>query len=291
MRILVTGAGGFVGSHLVAALLAAGHEVIAVVRRPVTSPRGVFVELDLSVRGWTRDLPTGVEAVIHLAQSTRYREFPEGAQDMLHINVDATVELVDWAARKRVRRIVFTSTGNVYAASTSPLSEQSPCAPIGFYACSKFAAEQIVKSYAGLLEIATARLFGIYGPQQRQGLVPKLLHRIRDGEAITLAGEVGLRLTPLHVDDCVRFLMKSLIGPVPPALFNLGGNRVVDIVDIAKIMARAMKRDAIFANAPGLPVHLVADSSLAYAHFGIRPTISLEAGLEALASAIGETAS
>jgi len=290
MRILVTGAGGFVGSHLVAALFAAGHETIAVVRGPTAAIPGIVVERDVALREWTVGLPTGIDVVFHLAQSARYREFPAGAQDMLHVNVDATAELVDWAARNGVRRFVFASTGNVYAASTSPLSEQSPCAPTGFYACSKLAAEHIVAPYVDVLEVATVRLFGIYGANQRQGLVPMLLSRIRSGETITLAGGVGLRLTPLHVDDCVRFLMATAIGPVPPRLFNLGGAQIAGIADMARILARAAKQDAVFADTPGEPVHLVADSSLAYGHFGFQPTISLEVGLGAHASAIGEAA-
>ena len=132
MRVLVTGATGFLGRHVLP-VLAERHKVVAMARRPVEGFETVVADLTDEF-----ELPAGLDAVVHLAQSRRYREWPEGAADMYAVNVHATFRLL---ARAGAGRFVYASTGGIYAPSPAPLREDDPVAPSGFYPRSKLAAE------------------------------------------------------------------------------------------------------------------------------------------------------
>ena len=192
MRVLVTGASGLVGSHARAALGAEGHHVVAV-------GRGGDVECDLA-----REVPAvesvgELDTVVHLAQSARYKEFPEGVEDVVAVNVAATAGLLDLARRAGARRFVLASTGGVYAPSAGPLHESDPVSAAGFYPVSKRAAELLARAYDDLLEVVVLRPFFVYGPGQRAGmLVRAMAERVRGGEEIVLQGERGMVFNPVH---------------------------------------------------------------------------------------------
>ena len=155
MTIVVTGASGFVGRSLLTLLAArdTGHSIIAVSRqRPPLLPPGVdWRHVDMGDADWTRTLPSeGCDAVVHLAQSQHYREFPARAVDLVDVNVQATVELAGWAVAHRVPRFLFASTGNVYGTQERVHCEQDRCAPESMYAASKLCAEILLKPFSSL---------------------------------------------------------------------------------------------------------------------------------------------
>src|SRR5688572_5526353 len=140
MRVLVTGASGFIGRR-VCARLSSGHEVFAVVRGSDAPVGCVGVSSNLATAFSTRTWPDRVDAVVHLAQSSRHREFPEGAADMTAINVAATASLVEYARVAGAATFILASTGNVYTPGSATASEDDAIAPRTFYAASKAAAE------------------------------------------------------------------------------------------------------------------------------------------------------
>src|ERR1700688_1883265 len=113
MRILVTGATGFLGRHLLP--LMNGHEIFALARHPASSsmdgPWVNWIEADLSREVDVHRLPSKMDAIIHLAQSSRFRDFPGGAGDVFAVNVAAPSALMQWAVTAGVSRAVFASTG------------------------------------------------------------------------------------------------------------------------------------------------------------------------------------
>ncbi len=121
MAILITGAGGFVGKRLVASLAAAGRSVVAIVRtEPSAEDRHYFagrlvktIKADLSNLD-TSHLPAGIYAVVALAQSAHFREFPERAKEVFDVNVTANLKLLDWSVRSGVKRFVLASSGGIY---------------------------------------------------------------------------------------------------------------------------------------------------------------------------------
>ena len=141
-RILVTGASGFVGTRLVR-LLARQHEVWALVRRPWQAPEGRVHVLtqDLAADSWTADLPPRIDAVIHLAQSPHFREFPDRAADIYGVAAGTAMRLLDWASRAGATHFIVGSTGGLYGSSDKAVQESDPLPEmrnqLGFYFATK----------------------------------------------------------------------------------------------------------------------------------------------------------
>jgi UDP-glucose 4-epimerase len=253
-RILLTGASGFIGKALVAQLMTrADVEVIGVSRQ-----HGI----DLTTDGWTRLLPDGaVDTVIHLAQSTGYRQFPEHANDMRRVNIDATAQLLEWSRLHQVRRFIFSSTGNVYRASTRPLSENDPAAPASFYGATKLCAEHLVTQYQRFFSVINARLFGVYGPGQRNMLIPDLMDRLVHGQEISLASGQGLVFSPLFVQDCVEIIFGLTNVHLDEAslVLNLGGKRATGLNQVVGVLEKLTGMKAMIRHTRDQATFLVAN--------------------------------
>ena len=161
MTVVVTGGTGFLGSALLA-LLARRGDVVAL-HRPGADPPAVdgvrWVAQDLAV-GVGSALPESADAVVHLAQSRRYREFPEGVGDVFGVNAGVTVELLDYARRSGAKTFTYASSGAVYASGPEPVREGDTPRPGNFYAASKLAGELATEQYRALT-VALASLGGI----------------------------------------------------------------------------------------------------------------------------------
>ena len=156
-------------------------------------------------------LPERIDAVIHLAQSRRYREFPEGARDVFEVNTRSTFELLEYARRAGARSFVFTSTGGVYAPRREPLVETDPVQPSSFYFSSKYVGRAArSRTTASSSRPSILRPFAVYGPGQERMLVPTLIERVAAGDVVTVQGDRGLRINPIYVDDAVRVFEPAL---------------------------------------------------------------------------------
>ena len=149
-------------------------------------------------------------AVLHLAQSRRYREFPEGVGDVYAVNVGATVALLDYARRAGATTFTYASSGAVYAPGPEAVRETDLPAPGNFYAASKLAGELATEQFRGLLRGHILRFFFIYGPGQRNMFIPGLLGRLRERQEVTLAGPDGIHVNPVFVDDAAAAVAATL---------------------------------------------------------------------------------
>ncbi|MEA2393139.1 MAG: UDP-glucose 4-epimerase [Solirubrobacteraceae bacterium] len=248
---LVTGATGFLG-HALLPRLAERGEVVALHRRASDPPkhRGVrWVPQDLS-RMREFELPKRTDVVIHLAQSLRYRDHPQGAVDVFEVNAGATVRLLDHCRRTGGTRFVLASTGAVYAPGPEPAREEDRPHPPNFYAHSKLWAEEAAMHYRDEFDVTVLRPFFIYGPgQQRDRFLPGLVARILDGETIRLAGDDGIRLNPVYIDDAVESVLRALELEGSDTL-NLAGPDTRSVREIAERAAEALGREPSFERAP-----------------------------------------
>lgn len=284
MKILLTGATGFVGGRLLPRL-AERHDVFSLARRPRPAdvPDAVeWIEADLTRAFETARLPGRVDAVVHLAQSKRYREFPEGASDVFAVNVESTFRLLEYARIAGAEKFVFASTGGVYGSGSRPLSEEDRLNPLNFYISSKYSSESFVASYRPLFNTVIFRFFFVYGPGQRGMMVPSLLDRVATGETITIQGDPGIRTNPIFVDDATAAFEPALaLGGSD--LFNVAGDEVVTIRGLVEHMERAAGKTAEIVSAPGdLDGDLIGDNSRMKEVLGVVPGTQLVDGLRAM---------
>lgn len=248
MNVLITGVDGFIGQHL-SRLLAAKHDVYGVTRTLPSTRSQAAIKLvfaDLSNPAFSDLLPRNIDCVIHLAQSQQYRDFPDGAEDMRRINIDATCKLLEWARKTCVKQFIFTSTANVYGKSTALLTESHATQPESFYGASKLAAEHLARQYQTYFQVDILRLFTVYGPGQKGMLIPNIIERITTGKPVTLAKGGGLYLTPIYVGDVVTTIEELIETPSKAAsrLFNVCGDNTVHLGEIVKELEAAMATQA-----------------------------------------------
>jgi len=278
MTVVVTGGTGFLGAAVIELLGARGDEVVALVRpgaAPADSPGVRWVEQDLAAPLGAA-LPERADAVVHLAQSRRYREFPEGVLDVQAVNVTMTVELLDYARRAGAQTFVYASSGAIYASGPEPVRETDMPRPGNFYAASKLAGELAVEPFRALLRAHILRFFFIYGPGQRNMFIPGVLGRIRDGGDVTLAGDDGIRVNPVYVGDAARAVSATL-ELAEPATLNIAGPDVVSLRQIAQTGGRLLGREPSFVNTDPQP-DLVASIDRMRAAVGA-PEVGFDEGL------------
>jgi nucleoside-diphosphate-sugar epimerase len=239
MDIVITGASGLIGQHLLRSL-APAHTLWGISRstRPEQIPSSVrWVTADLTTAEFVTHLPARADAVVHLAQSAHYREFPERALDVFAVNVESTARLLDWSVRAGVAHFVLASTGGGSEAAT-----------LSHYVASKRAAELLVGSYAGAFRTLVLRFFFVYGPGQKPWmLVPRLIESIRTGSDVPIAGGHGPRLNPIHVDDAVRALTLGLERSTEGVL-DIAGPEVVTIRAMGEAIAAHLNTEAKFVS-------------------------------------------
>ena len=266
-KILVTGAGGLLGAHVVqlladeAEIVAAGHSA-----PKIAAPNVTPLALDLSRPLDRAALPQRVDVVIHLAQSSRFREFPETAGDIFEVNTARLVDLIDYARRAGAANFVYASTGGVYGGGPEPLGEDAPAPPageiLGFYPASKRAGELLAEAFSSQLNVAVLRYFFIYGPGQKRGmLIPRLVDSVREGRSVTLQGESGLRCNPIHAEDAARATVAAA-GLDRSATVNVAGPEILSLRQICEAIGRRLGRRPVLEVQPGEPRDLIADISL-----------------------------
>ena len=276
MRILVTGAAGFVGSHLIPRLAEEGHEVYALDRDKsrIADLPATPVEHDLSQRPGS--LPE-VDAVVHLAQANV--KLPDEAPLLFAVNAGSTVDLLDHARRCGAERFIYASTGTVYGFGDEPFSETHTPAGRDLYAVSKLSGELAVDAYAPHFSTFVARLWAPYGPGQHSRMIPRLIDRVRAGEPVQVNDGGRPRMNPMYVDDLCRVFTAAL-ELEGHHVVNVAGDEVVGIDDLARLIGEAVGREPVLEQADGgAPGDVMADTTKLHALLDVRPLTPLSEGL------------
>jgi nucleoside-diphosphate-sugar epimerase len=302
-RSLVTGAAGFIGSHLCERLLDEGHEVIGLdgyldfyarslkeanLANLLPRPRFRFLEADL-LEADLAGLLDGIEFVFHQAGQPGVRgSWGTRFDEYLRNNILATQRLLEAAKAHlgRIRRVVYASSSSVYGAvSILPLCEEVVPRPFSPYGVTKLAAEQLCLLYHlnyGLPVVAL-RYFTVYGPRQRPDMAfQRFIHAILTGEEVVIYGDGEQTRDFTYISDGVEANLLALRPEAEGGTFNIGGGARITINDalslLERLVGQPIRRRHILAQKGDVP-HTFADVTLAGRVLGYRPRVTLEEGL------------
>lgn len=243
MRILLTGATGFIGRHLLVQL-SGNYELYALVRSlPRSQLPGVhYIVHDLSQPLPIQHLPTQLDAIIHQAALIA----TEGVDEILafRINVEATWHLLRYADQAGVQTFLHASTGGVYGCAPRPLRESDPFHPLDLYSLTKAQAELAVQAAPGAFHKIVLRYFFPYGPGTPNPL-PRWVAQAVTGEPLALVRTGTPALNPLHITDAVTATLRALtLGR--SATLNIAGTEITSIRAIAEVAAGLAGREPNF---------------------------------------------
>jgi nucleoside-diphosphate-sugar epimerase len=270
MKASIVGA-GFVGMELARQLALAGHDSVLMDPLPVKEIPFSFLHFDVLQEKLS--LPKGTDAVYYLAQSPYYREFPKHAGHLFGVNMLGAIKTAEAAAEMGCRFFFYASTGNVYTPSFNALSENDPAESQAAYALSKRMAERALALFSGTMTVCAGRIFGVFGPGQKQMLPALVRQRLAENTPIQLAPhpecghDGGLHVSFMFNSDLGNILVqlaeRALNGESLPPILNLGGPESVSLKRLAEEMGKAMGIAPCFDQ---VPTHrnfdLVADISL-----------------------------
>lgn len=284
-HILLTGASGFLGTHVMHQLLSDGVSVTALAREPASLPshpglRAVHADLG---GDFSREIRTvgAVDGVVHLAQAGGWNAFPANAGSIAAVSVAATSRLAEYAVEQNAESFVLASSGGIYGPSAEPIQETAPIRPateLGFYLSAKAAAETLLDFFAPNLIVHKLRYFFIYGPGQRdEFLIARLLQNVRNGVPIHLARGVGPSLNPIHVEDAARATL-AVLNCASPTTVNIAGPDVANLATIVGQLGQLVGREPMCEARPEAPQDYVADTRVMSDHLGVS-AIDLKLGL------------
>ncbi len=300
MKCVVTGAGGFIGSHLCERLLALGHQVtgldafIPYYPQPVkeanlAAVRGQpgtfrFARIDLRSDDPAEWL-AGAEVVFHLAAMPGLAESWVDFEGYASCNVRATQRLLEAVRRLAPRppKLVYASTSSVYGRFASG-DETLPTRPVSPYGVTKLAAEHLCRAYGEAygFDVVALRYFSVYGPRQRPDMAyHRFMKALLLGEPITLYGDGHQVRGNTYVGDCVEATVRAA-GAVAGEIYNVGGGEAVNMLDILAKLEALTERRFVVQREParaGDQRHTFADTAKIRRHLGWEAKTSLDEGL------------
>jgi UDP-glucuronate 4-epimerase len=282
MRVLVTGAAGFIGSHTVDALIERGDHVVGVdnfndyydpkrkranIAHLADHPRFRLVEADVRDADGMAELfehdplggsGTGFDAIVHLAAMANVRYSIGRAPLYYNVNVQGTINLLELAVQHQAGNFVFASTSSVYGRTEQlPFLESDPCnQPLAPYPATKKTCEVLGYSYHNLhaLNFTALRFFSVYGPRGRPDMMPYMVtDRIFRGEKITLYDAGRMQRDWTYVDDIVSGVLAALDRPLGYEILNLGRGEPVWMDEFVQLVEELIGKRALLSTPPAPP--------------------------------------
>ncbi len=299
MKCVVTGAAGFIGSHLCEALLRAGHEVTGVDAFIPYYPQRIkeenlaearaqrafrFHQLDLRSDSLEAVL-ADAEVIFHLAAMPGLNQSWTDFDGYCTCNVQATQRLLDGIRRSctRLRRLIYASTSSVYGRFASG-DETLPTKPISPYGVTKLAAETLCRAYGDThgLPVVVLRFFSVYGPRQRPDMgYYRFIQAMLRQEPVMVCGDGQQVRGNTYIRDCVQATLAA-VEAHPGEVYNLGGGEAATVWDIVRKLEGIAGRPARIKEAPARPGdqrYTFADTTKLKRHLGWEPRVGLDEGL------------
>ncbi len=302
-KALVTGAAGFIGSHLCERLLADGWAVTGIdnfddfydpqikrrnVAKCLTSGNFRLVESDIrDTTSLDKAVGKGVEVVVHLAAKAGVR--PSIAEPVLYadVNVTGTVALLESARTHKIGKFIFGSSSSVYGNNEKvPFCEDDNVDfPISPYAATKKAGELICHTYHHLcgMSVTCLRFFTVYGPRQRPDLaIHKFARLIEQGKPIPVYGDGSMMRDFTYIDDIIDGIIAAIDKCSGFNIYNLGESRPISVNDLIARIEKALGKKALKEHLPLQPGDVertYADVTKASKYLGYRPSTDIDTGL------------
>ena len=301
-RCLVTGAAGFIGSHLCEQLLVKGHQVIGVdafipyyarslkegnIASSLASPGFTFYERDLRDSD-LHELLEEVEVVFHLAAMPGLVRSWSDFDLYASCNLRGTQRLLEALRDARVKHFIYGSTSSVYGRYATG-DEGTALAPVSPYGVTKLSAEHLCRAYAAIyaFPLTILRLFSVYGPRQRSDMAyHRFIEALLLGQPITIYGDGEQRRSNTYIEDCVQGIVRAFEAPERSVgeTFNIGGGEVVTINQALETLASLVGRTPQVRFAPARPGdqwYTAADIGKAERLLGYAPSTPVVVGLQA----------
>ncbi|MHC4425374.1 MAG: GDP-mannose 4,6-dehydratase [Planctomycetota bacterium] len=302
-RALITGAAGFIGSHLCERLLADGWAVVGVDNfddfyDPQIKRRNIadclrnenfqLVEVDIrDGAAMNKAIGEGVEVIVHLAAKAGVRA--SIAQPLLYadVNVNGTMVLLELAKERKVDKFIFGSSSSVYGNNKKvPFSEDDNVDfPISPYAATKKAGELICHTYHHLygMSVTCLRFFTVYGPRQRPDLaIHKFARLIEQDKPIPVYGDGSMMRDFTYIDDIIDGTAAAIDRCEGFNIYNLGESQPITVNDLIAEIEKALGREAVKEHLPLQPGDVertYADITKAAGELGYDPSTGIDAGL------------
>ena len=305
MRIVVTGAAGFIGSHTCQRLVAGGHEVIGidsfddylypseVKRRNAAELAGIrLITANICDReAMAAAITPEVDVVCHLAALAGVRPSLAEPLRYLRTNIEGTGVIAERMREAGVARLVFASSSSVYGARAelAAFREDDPClTPASPYAATKRMNELQLSTYRDLYGIGVfaLRYFTVYGPRQRPDMaIAKFTHAIAHDKPITVFGDGSSRRDYTFIDDIVSGTVAAIERVQPRAyeIYNLGGTQTISLAELVAIIEKIVGKRATIDRQPDQPGDVpitFANIDRARAALGYEPTTRPEVGIQ-----------
>ena len=302
MRVLVTGGGGFIGSHIAHRLVQTGHEVV-VLDNFFTGSRANLSAIAAQVRlveGDVRHLATveecasGCDVVFHHAAIVSVPYSVEHPQESHDVNIQGTINILQAARKARARRVVFASSAGIYGEEPAlPKIETMRAEPISPYGIEKITGEYYLATWSKLFEVETValRYFNVFGPRQDprspySGVISIFVDRILGGRPITFYGDGSQCRDFVFVDNVVDAnILAATRAGVSGRAYNVACGKRTTLLELASMIERATERrvDRSFAEARAGDIkESVADIARARAELGYAPAVDVDEGLSRL---------
>ena len=304
-RVLITGAGGFIGSHLVEEAVRAGASVRALVRYNGRSDIGMLVAIDPAIRAgleivhgdvtdpfFVRKAVEGMDTVLHLAALIAIPYSYVAPASYVSVNVVGTLNVLQAAHDLGVRRVVNTSTSETYGtAQYVPIDERHPLQPQSPYSASKIGADSMAESFyrSFATPVATVRPFNTYGPRQSaRAVIPTIAAQVLAGrKEIRLGSLDPVRDLTFATDTARGFLAVGGADACVGEVTNIGSGKGITVGDLARLVAEVAGRPDVeivtdeerLRPEKSEVFELIADTSAAKERCGWEPEVSLREGL------------
>jgi UDP-glucuronate 4-epimerase len=303
MRFLVTGGAGFIGSHLCERLVEAGHGVVCLDNfdayyDPKIKERNLeglsrnssFRLVRGDILDWSlleNVFEDRYDAVVHLAARAGVRPSIENPRLYQKVNVEGTVNLLEWSAKKEIPKFIMASSSSVYGNNVKvPFSEDDPVDfPISPYAATKKAVELLGYTYHSLfsMSVTCLRFFTVYGPRQRPDMaIARFVRSISEGKEITVYGDGTTRRDYTYITDILDGLIKYVERCKGYRVYNLGESRTTELNRLVDLLEKAMGKKAKIIRKPLQPGDVqttFADISRAKKELDYAPHVPVEQGL------------